>query len=155
MHSHKEQIVDSGRANVDAAIQIANIISKATGRLFKLQTEAASVALAENSKALKALMNAPYSTALLTEWPSLYQANVQRDLDVTRSWFEIVPQAQAEIAQLMGQRFAAYSKGTQPNLDQFTKAINEASNAVLTGVQDFLAKANGNGHVKGHKAAGK
>ena len=143
MHSHKEQIVDSGRANVDAAIQIAKIISEATERLFKLQAEAASVALAENSKALTALVNTPHSTPLLTELPSLYQANVQRALDVTRSWLEIVPQTQAEIAQLMGERFAAYSKGTQPNLDQFTRAINEGSNAVVTGMQDFIAKASG------------
>lgn len=151
MQSQKEQMIESGRATVDAAIQIAKIISEATERLFKLQAEAASVALAENSKALKALLNSPHSTPLLTEWPSFYEVNVQRALKITRSWLEIVPQTQAEIAQLMGDRFAAYSKGTQPNLDQFTKAISEGSNAVVTGMQDFIAKASG--QVSGNQAA--
>jgi phasin family protein len=150
MSIHKKQIVDNGQSNVDAAIQIANIISEATERLFKLQTEGASAALAENSKALRALLNVTDSGALLAEWPSLYQAKVQRALEVTRSWLEIVQQTQAEITQLMGKR---YSMETQPNLEQFTKAISEGSNAVVTGMQDFFAKAGG--HVSGRPAARK
>jgi phasin family protein len=158
MSTHKEQIVDNSRANVDAAIQIANIISESTERLFKLQTEAASAALAENSKALKGLLNVTDSSALLAEWPSLYQAKVQRAMGVTRSWLEIVSQTQAEITQLMGKR---YSMGTQPNLEHFT---NDNFFAAIR--RPLIKRARGNdrdagfprnasGQVSGRKAARK
>jgi phasin family protein len=156
MNIHKEQIVDNSRANVDAAIQIANIISESTERLFKLQTEAASAALAENSEALKGLLNVTDSGALLAEWPSLYQAKVQRAMGVTRSWMEIVSQTQADITQLMGKRF---SMGPQLNLEQFTNdnffaAIRKPIIKDSRGPdRDAGIPRNASGKVNGRKAA--
>ena len=143
-YSPTQTTVGGRQANLETALRIATVMAEANERLFKVQSEAANAAFAENSKHLKALLhtlNTKDSGALLEEWTSLYQANMRRVLDVTRSCFEIVPQTQAEIAQLVGEPFASANKETQQYLDQFTKAISDGRDAAAASVKDFLAKA--------------
>jgi phasin family protein len=135
---------DGRQANLETALRIATVMAEANERLFKLQSEAANAAFVENSRHLKALLNTlntKDSGALLAEWTNLYQANMRRVLDVTRSCFEIVPQTQAEIAKLVGEPFASANKATQQHLDQFTKAISDGHDAAAASVRGFLAQA--------------
>jgi phasin family protein len=135
---------DDRQANFETALRIATVMAEANERLFKVQSEAANAAFAENSKHLKALLNTVNtkdSGALLTEWTGLYQANMHRGLDVTRRCFEIVPQTQAEIAKLVGEPFTSANKETRQYLDQFTKAISDGRDAAAASMKDFLAKA--------------
>lgn len=135
---------DGLQANFETALRIATVMAEANERLFRVQSEAANTAFAENSKHLRTLLmtlNAKDSGTLLQEWTSLYQANMRRALDVTRSCFEIVPQTQAEIAKLVGEPFASANKETQEYLDQFTKAIGDGRDAAAATVKNFLAKA--------------
>jgi hypothetical protein len=145
---------DSQQANVETALRIATVMAEANERLFKVQSEAANAAFAENSKHFKALLNTlntKDSGALLTEWTSLYQASMRRILDVTRKCFEIVPQSDAEVAKMVGEPFASTNKDTQRYLDQFAKAINEGRDAAAASVKDFLAKAIASATVPGKK----
>ena len=149
MSSHNQnspmQRTDDGRqANLETALRIATIMAEANERLFNVQSGAVNAAFAENSKHLKGLLNAlttKDSGALLSEWTTLYQANMRRVLDVTRSCFEIVPQTQAEIAKLVGGPFASANTETQKYLDQFTKAISDGRDAAAASVKDFLGQA--------------
>lgn len=151
--STRNEIADSSRTNVDAALRMAGIIAQANERLFRLQSNAATAAFAQNSKLFGAVLNVTDAGALLADWPRLYQANVAKVLEVTRSAFEIVSKTQAEVAQLMGETYAASNKGiplSLLNLDQFTKAINEGRDAAMAGMQSILAKAGE--HVGGEAA---
>jgi hypothetical protein len=114
---------------------------KPTSVYFKLQSEAANAAFAENSKHLMSSLSNKDSGALLGEWARVYEANTRRVLDVTRSCFEIMPQTQAAIANLMGDPFASANKETQQYVDQLTKAISDGRDAAAASVKDFLAKA--------------
>jgi hypothetical protein len=141
---HTEKAIDSQQANIATALRIATLMAEANERLFRVQSDAANVAFAENSKHLRALLDTldtKDSGTLLLEWTSLYQANMRRALDVTRSCFEIIPQTQAEIARLVGEPFASANEETQRYLDQFTKAIGDGRDAAAATVKDFLAKA--------------
>jgi phasin family protein len=133
--------VDGSQANFETALRIATVIVEANQRLFKLQSEAANAAFAENSKHLMSSLSTMDSGALLGEWARLYEANTRRVLDVTRSCFEIMPQTQAEIANLIGGPFASANKETQQYIDQFTKAISDGRDAAAASVKEFLAKA--------------
>ena len=142
--SPTQQPGDGQRANWETTLRIASVMANANERLFKLQSEAANAAFAENTKHLKALLdtrNTKDSSVLLAEWTNLYQANMRRILDVTRSCFEIVPQTQAEIANLVGEPFASANEQTQQYLDHFTKAIGDGHNAATATVKGFLAQA--------------
>jgi phasin family protein len=140
-NSRTQTNVDGGQVNFEAALRIATVIVEANQRLFKLQSEAASDAVAENSKYLMNSLSTKDSGALLGEWASLYEANTRRVLDVTRSCFEIVPQTQAEIASLMGGPSVFANKETQQYVDQFTKAMSDGRDAAAASVREFLAKA--------------
>jgi len=70
----------------------------------------------------------------------LYQTNMRRVLNVTRTSFEIVPQTQAEMAKLVGEPFASYNK-ERSNIDQITRAIADGRNTAATAVKDCLTKA--------------
>lgn len=148
MSTQNEQIAVS----TDTAFRFITIITEATKRLVQLQTDAMILAFTENSKNLKGLLNPNDPAALLAEWPRFYQANVQRIVEVTRSWVGVMSQTQAEMAQLMGESIPG-SKGLQQYVDQFTKAMNDGRDAALAGVKDVLTKAGGD--VVSHQAAHK
>jgi phasin family protein len=139
--SPKQTTVDSQRRIMDTAKRVAAIMTEANKRLFKLQTEAAYAAFADNLKDIDALHNAAKSPAALTEWLRLYQESAQKMVDVTRSWFEILSQTQAELSKLLGKPFASQNVEAQNIRDQFTKSVTDARSAAEAQVKDFLAKA--------------
>jgi phasin family protein len=152
-YSPIQQAADSRQANFETALRIATIMAEANERLFKLQSEAANAAFTENAKHLKALLNTRDASAVVQEWGGRYQANMRRILELTRTCFEIVPNTQAEMAKLVGERFAPYNKETQQYLDEFASAINDGRDAAATAVKDVLAKAMAS--VGGNKPAKK
>jgi phasin family protein len=152
-YSPLQQNADNRQANFETALRIATIMAEANEHLFKLQSEAANAAFTENAKQLKALLNSRDPAALVPEWAGRYQANMRRILDVTRTCFEIVPKAQAEMAKLVGEPFAPYNKEMQQYLDQFTTAITDGRDAAAVAVKDVLAKAMAS--VGGNKPAKK
>jgi phasin family protein len=119
---------------------MAIVMADANERLFKLQSDAANAAFAENAKHLKSLLATKDSATLLTEWADLYQANMRRILDVSRVGFEIVPETQAKMAAVMGEPFNTYTKETQKSLDQYVKAIAEGRDTAASKVKQFLAQ---------------
>ena len=150
MSSHKAASpahngADAGQLNFETALRIATIMADANERIFKLQSEAANAAFAENAKHLKSLLTAKDSSALILEWAGRYQANMRRILEVTRTCFEVVPQSQAEMAELVGEPFAPYARETQQYLDDFATAITEGHDAAAKAVEEVLAKATAGG----------
>ena len=146
-----EQTTAGRQINLETALRIATIMAEANEHLFKLQSDVANAALAENAKQLKALLNAKDSTVLVADWAARYQANVRRILEFTRICFEIVPHTQTEMAKLLGEPFAPYNRETQQYVDQFATAIAEGRDSAATAVNEVLAKAMAS--VSGNKPA--
>jgi len=140
-------------ANVEKTLRMAIVMAEANERLFKLQSDAANAAFAENSRHLKSLLATKDSSALLTEWADLYQANMRRVLDVSRIGFEIVPETQAKMAAVMGEPFNTYSKEMQKYLDQYAKTIADGRDTAAAKVKQFLAQTMAS--VSGQQAAKK
>jgi hypothetical protein len=149
--------VAGSQAVSDTAARIAAIMTEANERLFQLQTDAAYAAFAENSKHIqsllenttrvRSLLDTKESAAALAQWPTLYQENAKRMVQVTRSWFDIVSQTQAEMAKLLGEPFVRSNPEAQQYFDHFTKAITEWHEAAAGQVKGALglagAKADG------------
>jgi hypothetical protein len=127
-------------AYVEKTLRMAVVMAEANQRLFKLQSDAANAAFSENAKHLNSLLTTKDSSSLLTEWASLYQANMRRILDVSRIGFEIVPETRAKMAAVMGEPFNTYTKETQQYLDQYVKTIADGRDAAAAAVKQFLAK---------------
>ena len=135
----------------DTAARIAAIMTEANERLFQLQTDAAYAAFAENSKHIqtllensthvRSLLDTKESAAALAQWPSLYQENAKRMVQVTRSWFDIVSQTQADMARLLGEPFVRNSPEAQQYFDHFTKAITDWHETAAGQVKGVLGMA--------------
>ena len=142
--------VAGSQAAGDTAARIAAIMTEANERLFQLQTDAAYAAFAENSKHIqtllensthvRSLLDTKESAAALAQWPSLYQENAKRMVQVTRSWFDIVSQTQAEMARLLGEPLRSNPEAQQ-YFDHFTKAITEWHETAAGQVKGVLGRA--------------
>ena len=129
---------------MDTARRIAAIMIEANERLFRLQSEAAHAALADNAKHINILLkNTTDSPAALLQWPTLYQESAQKMVDLTRSWFDLTLQTQVELGKLLGEPFAPFNVEAQKYLDQFTNSITDGRDAAAAQVKDFLAKSVG------------
>ena len=129
------------KAAINTPLQVGVIVTQANERLFELHVEAAKAAYVENSKAMLLMTQEP--AAALTQWPSLFQENAQRMMDVTRNWFEIMAQTQAELTKLLGHPFASYNAETKSYFDQFMKAVAQGPEAAATQMKEFLAQTTG------------
>jgi phasin family protein len=139
MSTHHEATATAISGYAETVSRVASIVSNASDRLIKLQTEAGGAAFSDNAQALHAALTVGGGPAALTAWPGLCQSNVVRVLEVTRRWIEIVSQAQNDMARLMGGRFPVTSLGIPLDLGQFTKSVIEGRDAALAGMQAFLA----------------
>ena len=145
MSAHTQQIPSTDTvagldANIEKTVRMAVVMAEANQRLFKLQSDAANAAFAENAKHLNSLLTTKDSSSLLTEWAVLYQANMRRILDVSRVGFELVPETRAKMAAVMGEPFNTYTKETQQYLDQYVKAIADGRDTAAAAVKQFLAQ---------------
>jgi len=135
----------------DTAARIAAIMTEANERLFQLQTDAAYSTFVENSKHIQtllqnsthiqSLLDSKESAAALAQWPALYQENARRMVQVTRSWFDIVAQTQAEMAKLLGEPFVRTNPEAQQYFDHFTQAITEWHETAAEQVKNALQMA--------------
>ena len=131
------------KAAIDTTRQAVAIVTQANERLFQLQVEAAKAAFGQNSKNIAMLLTTQEPAAALTQWPSMFQENAQRMMDVTRNWFEIMAQTQAELTKLLGHPFASYNAETKSYFDQFMKAVAQGPEAAATQMKEFLAQTTG------------
>jgi len=152
-HLPNANTVGGHDANVEKTLRMAIVMAEANERLFKLQSDAANAAFAENAKHLKSLLTTKDSSSLLAEWADLYQSNMRRILDVSRIGFEIVPETQAKMAAVMGEPFKTYTRETQKYLDQYVKVIADGRDTAADKVKQFLAQTMAS--VSGQQAAKK
>ena len=122
------------------ALGIATIIAEANERLYRVQSEAATIAFADISKQLNALLTTANPADALVQWADRYQVNVRRLLEITRTCFEIVPQTQAQVARLLEEPFASYSNEAQKYLVQFNQALTDGRDAATAQMKDFIAQ---------------
>jgi hypothetical protein len=139
--SFKATAAADPKAAINTTLQVGEIVTQANERLFELHVEAAKAAYMQNSKAMVLITQEP--AGALAQWPSLFQENAQRMMDVTRSWFEIVAQTQAELTKLLGNPFASYNAETKNYFDQFMKAVAQGPQAAASQMKEFLAKTTG------------
>lgn len=82
-------------------------------RWWALQIEAMEAALAENTEQSRAMLENVSTTAeTLSQWPNLYQINVQRYTDLTRIGLELTAQTIVQLNDLMREFLSSSLAGT-------------------------------------------
>lgn len=139
-----EKIVALNRANVQAAISIANIGLDSAERLCGVQLNAAKAAIADGAQNFNALSQVKDVQDLIALAQSLPQDGVEKVLERSRSVYEIAAQAQAEIGQIVEGCISEFNKEVFAALEQAAKSAPAGigADAALAAVKSAVAAAN-------------
>lgn len=76
--------------------------------LWALQLDTANSLVAEMTRQFRYWLNsAAYGGDTLSQWPNLYQPQMQRFVDITRGWLDVATQASSQMNQLSEQALSA------------------------------------------------
>ena len=119
-----------GKSTLDTAMKLNTYTVSLTERLIKLQVDFVNELVNESSESFQASSNKPGNASLLEYWQNLYQANLEKSVELGRRYTAELSKAQSEIAQLVGELTSTFNKDAFKNLEEFTKtAIEESEKA--------------------------
>lgn len=124
-----ENLIALNRANVEAAVQAANIALHGLERLVEVQLSAAKAAVADSARAAKATAEAKDLSGLLALQASLAGPGMEKAAGFSRSVYEIATQTQAELTKLAEERIADFNRSAIAALEQAAKAAPSGTGA--------------------------
>lgn len=125
MSSAAEQFNAIYKANLDAARQYALISAEGAERMLHLPIEATREFLVNGSDQLPTMWLETSLFKALAAWPALYQDNMQKAMDVARTYLETATKAQSELARFAQERAAITNK----SLIEGVQALANAASA--------------------------
>lgn len=138
-----EKLVALSKANVEAAVSLANLALESAERLVEVQLDAAKDAVAGSAKNAKALAAVKDVQGLIALQQELAQPAVEKVVGYSRSAYEIAAKAQSEFGQLVEERVAEFNKGVIDALEQAVKAAPAGigADAAVAAVKSAVAAA--------------
>lgn len=138
-----EKFVALGKANVEAAISVANLALESAERLVEVQLSATKEAFADGAKSAKALAAVKDVQGFIALQQELAQPAVEKAVGYSRSVYEIAAKAQAELGQLVEERVAEFNKGVIATIEQAVKAAPAGigADAAVAAVKSAVAAA--------------
>jgi hypothetical protein len=136
MLSPFEPLTSITKANLDAALKIASRTAECAERLVRLQVDASNEIVSASDENFRAFLSKPATaTSLMSSWPSVYQNNLQKVLEVGRRYIAEVSKTQTEVTQLIGEQVTAINQNAIKNLEDLTKTAMEESEKALRAVE--------------------
>jgi len=120
MEDLSQRFYATGKTNLELAMRFAVVSFEGAQRLVKLQTEAASEAFSDNWEGLRTLMEKPDLAGL----PNLYKNSMKRVLEATQEGFEILSKTQTELSEILGEQFAALTRGLEQTREVTSKVAH-------------------------------
>lgn len=138
-----EKFVALGKANVETAISLANLVLDSTERLVEVQLGAAKDAVTEGAKNAKALAAVKDVQGLIALQQELAQPAVEKAVGYSRNVYEVAAKAQSELGQLVEERIAEFNKDVIAALEQAVKAApaGVGADAAVAAVKSAVAAA--------------
>jgi hypothetical protein len=140
MSSAAEQFNAIYKANLDAARQYALISAEGAERMLHLPIEATREFLVKGS-AVKGSDQLPtmwLGTSLsqaLADWPALYQDNMQKAMDVTRTYLKTVTKAQSELARFIQEQAALTNQSFVEGVQALAGAASAGSEITASAIR--------------------
>lgn len=139
MYNATEQFAELNTASVDQALRLAQLAFDNTERLFKLQLDAAKVAVEENAKNTKALSEVKDFQEFINLRTKLTEAGVEKAMGYSRSVYEVASEVQAEVSKLVEEGLAVYTKNIASFVEKATKNAPAGSDAAVSALKSTVA----------------
>lgn len=143
MYATPEKLVALNKANVEAAVSVANICLDGTERLIEVQLTAAKAAVADAAKNAKIIANIKDAQGLTGLQSDLVAPGVEKLVGFSRSVYEIAAQTQSELAQVVEERVSEFNKNVIATLEQIVKSAPSGvgADAAVAAVKSAVAAA--------------
>lgn len=142
MYAAPEQLSTASKANVEAALNLANAAFASAERLAALNLNTARSLLEDTVNNAKALMAAKDMQELLNLQASMSQPAMEKAVAYARSLYEIASQTQEEFGKIFEGQFAEVNRNVTTVLDKAAKNAPAGSDVAVAAVKSAIAAAN-------------
>ncbi len=142
MYATPEQFASANKANVEAALTLANTAFASAERLAALNLNTARTLLEESVANAKALLGAKDIQEIVSLQTTLAQPAIEKAVSYSRSIYEIASQTQEEVSKVVESQFAEVNKNVAAILDKAAKNAPAGSDVAVAAVKSAIAAAN-------------
>lgn len=137
-----EQFAAVNKANVEAALTLANTTFASAERIAALNLNTARTLLEEIVSNAKAMLGAKDMQEIISVQSSLAQPTIEKAVAYSRSIYEIASQTQEEFSKVVESQFAEANKNVAAMLDKAAKNAPAGSDVAVAAVKSAIAAAN-------------
>jgi Phasin protein len=134
MSSAAEQFNAIYKANLDAARQYATMSVEGAERMLQLPIEATREFVIKGSDQFTTMWLDTSLFKALADWPALYQDNMQKAMDVARTYLETATKAQSELARFIQEQAAITNKSLLEGVQALANAASAESEIAASAI---------------------
>ena len=139
MYNATEQFVEFNKVNVANATRIAALSIENAEKLFKLNLNAAKIALAQGVEGAQAAASVKDVQELFALRAKVAETQVQTALSYSRTLYDLASEAQSEYSSIAEEAWASYTKGVAAIVDKATKSAPAGSDVAVNALKQTFA----------------
>ena len=139
MYNANEQIAEFSKVNVANATRIAALSIENAEKLFRLNLNAAKIALAQGVEGAQAAASVKDVQELLALRAKYAESGVQTALSYSRTLYDLTSEAQANYSSIAEEAWASYAKGVAAIVDKASKSAPAGSDVAVNAFKSTFA----------------
>jgi len=139
MYNPTEQFAEFNKVNVANATKLAALSIENAEKLFKLNLNAAKVALQQSVEGAQAAASVKDVQEMMALRAKYAESGVQTALSYSRTLYDLASEAQAEYSSMAEELWANYTKGVASFVDKASKSAPAGSDAAVNAFKSTFA----------------
>lgn len=139
MYNATEQFAEFNKVNVANATKLAALSIENAEKLFKLNLNAAKIALQQSVEGAQAAASVKDVQDLMAIRTKFAESGVQSALSYSRTLYDLASEAQAEYSSMAEELWANYTKGVASFVDKASKSAPAGSDVAVNAFKSTFA----------------
>ena len=139
MYNATEQFADFNKVNVANATKLAALSIESAEKLFKLNLNAAKIALQQSVEGAQAAASVKDVQELMAIRTKYAESGVQTALSYSRTLYDLASEAQSEYSSMAEELWANYTKGVAAFVDKASKSAPAGSDVAVNALKSTFA----------------
>ena len=139
MYNPTEQFAEFNKVNVANATKLAALSIENAEKLFKLNLNAAKVALQQSVEGAQAAASVKDVQEMMALRAKYAESGVQTALSYSRTLYDLASEAQAEYSSMAEELWANYTKGVASFVDKASKSAPAGSDVAVNALKSTFA----------------
>ena len=139
MYNPTEQFAEINKASVANATRLAALSIENAEKLFKLNLNAAKVALQQSVEGAQAAASVKDVQEMMALRAKYAESGVQTALSYSRTLYDLASEAQAEYSSMAEELWANYTKGVASFVDKASKSAPAGSDVAVNAFKSTFA----------------